>query len=187
MEPRASFTIRGRRANEPAKPYRTRLMADSKFVAGWLAVKVSEVDYRGLAMRLVAMVLDRPSRGPAVCPRRAPGPGGNDALDEGFDLVPYLRPCFSPRRMRWGAWRAPRGDTKPDPRQVLTAVLTLYGHPSMGQSGVAVQSRSRMRQAISPSPAVHLAGHTLPFPPSLKATDPAFRLRSSVSEPARRS
>ena len=77
MEPRASFgsfTIRGRRANEPAKPYRTRLMADSKFVAGWLAVKVSEVDHRGLATRLVAVVLDRPSRGPAVCPRRAPGP-----------------------------------------------------------------------------------------------------------------
>ena len=54
--------------------------------------------------------------------------------------------------MRRGAWRAPRGDTKPDPRQVSTAALRLYGHPSMGQSGVAVQSRSRMRQAISPSP-----------------------------------
>lgn len=77
MEPRASFgsfTIRGRRANEPAKHYRTRLMADGKFVAGWLAVKVSEVDHRGLAKRIVAVVLDRPSRGSAVCPRRAPGP-----------------------------------------------------------------------------------------------------------------
>ena len=178
MEPRASFgsfTIRGRRANEPAKHYRIRLMADGKFVAGWLAVKVSEVDHRGLAKRLVAVVLDRPSRDQRYVLAEHRVPGGKDALDEGFDLVPYLRPCFSPRRMRRGAWRAPRGDTKPDPRQVSTAALRLYGHPSMGQSGVAVQCArgcarpSRRRpQSTWPVPRCrYLPRSRLPIPPSV--------------------
>jgi hypothetical protein len=55
MEPRASSascTIRGRRANERSEHYRTRLIADRKFVTGWYADKATEVDHRALAKSL---------------------------------------------------------------------------------------------------------------------------------------
>ena len=118
MEPRASFgsfTIRGRRANEPAKHYRTRLMADGKFVAGWLAVKVSEVDHRALAKSLcseglcggwlakgsgkLASVDDRnktaPRAGSASCARSIIGVIDSVRASAGGFLV-YLIPTVGP-------------------------------------------------------------------------------------------